>query len=291
MWSSTTAIHRLRAYLQRRNYAAHTLGSYTLDLQLFFAAIDTPLHQVSFREIDGFIDHPHPQGLAPTTVKRRLYALRHFFDVLIEQQVVDANPIKPSHVLQRGRTLPRALAKELLEQLCAQIHHPMDRALFLVMLRGGLRVSEVAQLKVCDLDWSQQARLVKQGKGRKDRRGYLSADAVASVHACLQQRPSDVPGDLVFWNQKRPSRPLSVKAIQKTIQRYAKAAGITASCHSLRHTFASNLLEQGAEIGSIRELLGHASISSSERYAKLSNQHVKQEYVRTMKKVLQQIKV
>jgi site-specific recombinase XerD len=167
----------------------------------------------------------------------------------------------------------------------------MDRALFLVRLRGGLRVSEVAQLKVCDLDGSQQALLVKQGKGRQDRRVSLSADAVASVHACLQQRPSDVPGELVFWNQKRPSRPLSVKAIQKKIQRYANAAGLTASCHSLRHTCASDLLEQGAEIVSIREWLGHASISSSERYAKLSNQHVKQESVRTMQKVLQHIKV
>jgi site-specific recombinase XerD len=291
MWSSTTAIQHFRAYLQRRNYSAHTLDNYILDLQLFFAAIDRPIHHVSFREIDRFIDAQHHQGLAPTTVNRRLYALRHFFDFLIEQQVVDVNPIKPSHVLQRGRPLPRALATEQLEQLFAQIHHPMDRALFLLMLRGGLRVSEVAQLKMCDLDWSQQALLVEQGKGRKDRRVYLSADAVASLHACLQQRPSDVPSDMVFWNQKRPSHPLSVKAIQKKIQRYAKAAGITASCHSLRHTFASNLLEQGAELVSIRELLGHASISSSERYAKLSNQHVKQEYVRTMKKVLQRIKV
>ena len=177
------------------------------------------MHHVSFREIDRFIDEQPHQGLAPTTVNRRLYALRHFFDFLIEQQVVDANPIKPSHVLHRGRTLPRALAKEQLEQLLAQIHHPMDRALFLLMLRGGLRVSEVAQLKVRDLDWSQQALLIEPGKGRKDRRVYLSADAVASLHACPQQRPSDVPGDMVFWNQKRPSRPLSVKAIPKKIQR------------------------------------------------------------------------
>jgi integrase/recombinase XerC len=137
-------------------------------------------------------------------------------------------------------------------------------------------VSEVAQLKGRDLDWSQHALLIAQGKGRKDRRGYLSADAVASVHACLQQRPRHVPGALVFWNQKRPSRPLSVNAIHKKIQRYANAAGITASCHSLRHTFASNLREQGAERMSIRELLGQASMSSSARYAKLSNQHGQQ---------------
>src|ERR687891_1196615 len=184
--------------------------------------------------------------------------------------------------------MPRALAKEPLEQLCAQIQHPMDRALFLLMLRGGLRVSEVAQLKVYDLDWSQQALLVKQGKGRKDRRVYLSADAVASLHACLQHRPSDVPGDRVFWNHKRPSRPLSVKAIQKKIQRYARAAGITASCHRLRHTFASNLLEQGAEVVAIRDFLGHSQISSSERYAQVSSQKIKQEYLQTRQKILKQ---
>jgi integrase/recombinase XerD len=175
--------------------------------------------------------------------------------------------------------------------LCAQIHPPMDRALLLLMLRGGLRVSEVAPLKVRDLDWSQQALLVEPGKGRKDRWVYLSADAVASLHACLQQRPREVSGDMVVWNQKRPSHPLSVKAIQQKIPRYANAAGITASCHSLRHTCASNLLEQGADLVSMRELLGHASIASSERYAKLSNPHVTQAYVRTMKKVLQRIKV
>ena len=119
----------------------------------------------------------------------------------------------------------------------------------------------------------------------------MSADAVASLRECVQRRPSGVPGDAVFWNQKRPSRPLSVKAIQKKMARYAKAAGVVASCHSLHRTFASNLLEQGAEIVSIRELLGHASIATSERYAKVPNQKVKQEYVRTMKKVLRHSKV
>ena len=285
------AIQQFRAYLQRRNYAAHTLDSYTLDLQVFFADVDTPLTRISFREVERFLETQRQQGLAPPTINRRLYALNHFFDFLIEHQLVRANPVKPSHLLRRGRTLPRALSKEQLEQLFAQIQHPLDRALLLLMLRCGLRVSEVAQLTVRHIDWSQHALLVEQGKGRKDRRVYLSADAVASLRECVQRRPSGVPGDAVFWNQKRPHRPLSIKAIQKKMERYAKAAGITASCHSLRHTFASNLLEQGAEIVSIRELLGHASITSSERYAKVSNQHVKQVYVQTMKKVLQQSKV
>ena len=84
---------------------------------------------------------------------------------------------------------------------------------------------------------------------------------------------------------------LSAKGIQKKLERYAKAAGVKASCHSLRHTFASNLLEAGAEVISIKELLGHVSIASSERYAKLSNQRVKHVYQQTMRKVIAKTRV
>jgi site-specific recombinase XerD len=285
------AIQDFRAYLQRRNYSASTLDSYILDLQLFFAETHKAPDHVTFGDVDRFIDRQYQHGLAPATINRRLYALKHFFDFLLERQVVSGNPIKPSHALRRARTLPRALAQEQVDQLFAQMPHPLDRALFLLMLRGGLRGSEVARLKLRDIDWAQQAVLVEQGKGRKDRRVYLSADAIASLRKCLKQRPPGVPGEAVFWNQKRPHHPLSVKAIQKKMERSAKAAGIVASCHRLRHTFASNLLEHGAEIVSIRELLGHASIASSERYAKVSNQKVKQVYLTTMRKVLQQSKV
>jgi site-specific recombinase XerD len=275
--------------------AKELLSSYArqsyLGQQLFLAGIDRPLDRVSFREVDWFIEQQHRQGLPPATINRRLYALKHFFDFLIEQQGVHANPVKPSHVLRRGRPLPRGLSPAQIEQLFAQIQHSMDRALFLLMLRCGLRVSEIAQLKGRDLDWSQQGLLVEQGQGRKDRRVYLSADAVASLRECLRLRPSGVPGDYLFWNQKWPHRTLSVKAIQKKMARYAKAAGIAASSHRLRHTFASHLLEQGAEIVSIREPLGHASLTSSERYAKMSNQRVKQVYLRTLKRVMQQSKV
>jgi len=104
-------------------------------------------------------------------------------------------------------------------------------------------------------------------------------------------RPAGIPANAVFWHRKRPRQPLSIKAVQKKIERYAKAAGIAATCHQLRHTFASNLLEHGAEIVTIKDLLGHESVHSSERYARVSNRTVKQEYMRTMKKVIRQTKV
>jgi site-specific recombinase XerD len=191
-------------------------------------------------------------------------------------------------MVRRGRPLPKALSQNQVQQLFAQIHHPMDKALFLLLLRCGLRVSEVVHLTLDDIDWMQQAIRIDQGKGRKDRRVYVSPDAVTNLRTCLTHRPVHVPGAAVFWNQKRPHRPLSITAVQKKMERYAQAAGITASCHSLRHTFASNLLEQGTEIVTIKECLGHASIASSERYARVSNQKVKQEYLRSMQKILHQ---
>src|SRR6266849_11216991 len=283
-----TAIDRFQAYVARRQFSAHTVASYTIDLRLFFAEIAVPLARVSFHEVDQCVERQQQQGRAWATIHRRLNALKHFFDLCLDQQLVGGNPVKPSHFVRRGRPLPKALSCEQVPRLFAQIDHPMDRALFLVMLRCGLRVSEVAQLKLEQIDWEQQALSVLQGKGRKDRRVYMSPDAVASVQQCLEHHPGTRAQGYVFWNRKRTQQPLSIKAIQKKMERYAKAAGITASCHSLRHTFASNLLEHGAEIVAIRDFLGHSQISSSERYAKISSQKIKQEYMRTMQKILKQ---
>jgi site-specific recombinase XerD len=283
-----TAIDRFRAYLERRQFSAHTIASYTLDLRLFFREGTRPLAQMSFREVDQFVEWQHQHGRSWATINRRLNALKHFFNFCLDQQLVGGNPVKPSHFVQRGHPLPQALSREQVQRLFTQISHPMDRALFLVMLRCGLRVSEVAQLKLEQIDWEQQALHIEQGKGRKDRRVYLSPDAVASIQQCLAQHPGERAHGYVLWNRKRHARPRSVKAIQKKMERYAKAAEIPASCHSLRHTFASNLLEHGAEVIAIREFLGHSQLSSSERYAKVSSQKIKQEYLRTTQKILKQ---
>ncbi len=103
-------IKRFGAYLKRRNYAAHTLENYTLDLQLFFAEIDHPVATVSHQDIERFVENQYAKSLAPTTMNRRLHALKHFFDFLLEHQKVLGNPVKPSHFARLGRPLPRALS-------------------------------------------------------------------------------------------------------------------------------------------------------------------------------------
>lgn len=279
-------------YLRVRNYSPHTVESYRIDLRLFFAHAGKSPKCVTWRDVDAFVEEQHGRGLAPTTINRRLDALKHFFDYLsAETDAAPANPVKPSHHVRTGRPLPKKLTGGEVRRLFAVIGNGMDRALFLLMLRCGLRVSEVARLKASDVDWEQDALLVRQGKGRKDRRVYLSADAARALRECLKLRPAKTPGGCLFWNQKRKGEPLSVKAIQKKVERYAKEAGVKASCHSLRHTFASNLLEEGAEIVSIKEFLGHRSVASSERYARLSNQRVKQTYMRTIRRVINKTRV
>jgi site-specific recombinase XerD len=285
------AIHRFQAYLQRRPYAAHTIPNDTLDLQLFFAVCPRPPTHVSFQDVERFIDQQYAQGLAPTTLHRRRHALKHVFDYLLEQRCVAGNPSKPSHMVRRGRPLPKALSQDQVQQLFAQIHHPMNKALFLLMLRCGLRVSEVVHLTLDDLDWTQPAMRIVQGKGRQDRRVDISPDAVRTLRTCLTLRPAHAVGTSVFWNQTCPQRPLSITAVQKKMERYAKAAGLKTSCHALRPTFASHLLEHGTELVTVKEFLGPASIASSERYARVSNQKVKQEYLRSMQKILHQSKV
>jgi site-specific recombinase XerD len=287
-----TAIRDFCAYLHRRNYSPHTIENYGRDLRLFFAPLAQNTGAVSWSDVDTFIQQQRQAHLAATTINRRLHAVKHFFEYLVmERHTLAINPVKPTHFLRRGRPLPKHLAQDQVQALFAQITQPMDYALALLMLRCGLRVSEVARLRLADLDWEQQSIRIDQGKGRKDRLVYLSADALAALRTCLTVRPAVVPDGLVFWNQKRPHRALSSKGIQKKIERYAKAAGVKASCHSLRHTFATNLLEAGAEVISIKELLGHASIGSSERYAKLSNQRVKEVYRQTIRKVIAKTRV
>lgn len=286
------AVERFCQHLRTRHYSRHSIESYALDLQLFFAATPKPISRITWRDVDHFIEQQHGQGLAATTINRRLHAVKRFFDYLVvETERLPANPVKPSHFLKPGRPLPKKLSGQQVKQLFAAIRNRMDRALFLLMLRCGLRVSEVAQLKLSDIDWDQRVLLVRQGKGRKDRWVYLSPDTLEGLRECVAIRPAVVAGEYVFWNQKRMNQPLSIKAIQKKMERYAKAGQVAASCHSLRHTFASNLLEEGAEVISIKEFLGHESITTSERYARLSNPKVKQVYLQTIKKVIQKTKV
>jgi site-specific recombinase XerD len=169
-------------YLKTRHYSPHTIANYELDLRLFFALIEKPPAQVTWRDVDCFLQQQHRQGLAPTTVNRRIHALKSFYEFLFVTAGDEyPMPIKPSHYVRQGRPLPKKLTANEVKRLFAQITNEVDKTLFLLMLRCGLRVAEVAALRLPDIDWTEKALVVRQGKGRKDRRLYLSNDILASL--------------------------------------------------------------------------------------------------------------
>src|SRR5215471_13299427 len=152
------AIAQFCTYLHRRNYSPHTVDNYGRDLRLFFTLVDKDPCAVSGRDVAHFVEHQRQRQRTATTINRRLNALQHFFEYLAtERQMLDINPVKPSHFLRRGHPLPKALSPEQVRRLFAQITHPLDHALCLLMLRCGLRVSEVARLTPADLNWEQKA--------------------------------------------------------------------------------------------------------------------------------------
>ena len=211
------AITAFCTYLHTRNYSPHTVENYGRDLRLFFTACDQAPSAVSWRDIEAFIAQQHQAQLAATTINRRLNALKHFFDYLVmERQVLAHNPVKPSHFLRRGRPLPKQLSHEQVHALFAAIRHPMDHALYLLMLRCGLRVSEVARLTLDAIDWEQAALRIVQGKGRKDRIVYVAPDALAALRTCLAARPRIYPSRVgVLESETPPAGPVGQRHPEK----------------------------------------------------------------------------
>ncbi|MBI1744547.1 tyrosine-type recombinase/integrase [Candidatus Acetothermia bacterium] len=276
-------------YLERRAYSPHTVDSYLRDLAQFCQETPKPLRAVDRRDVEAFIDRQRAEGLSALTINRRLSALQHFYQFCADQSGRPReSPVRFTHYLRRPRALPRPFKESELERLFAVITDVRDRAIFTLMLRAGLRVREVARLELEDVDLRAGTVLVRQGKGRRDRQVYLSADALELLRQCLAQRPSwKTP--CLFWNEKRKRRGLFSQAIQKAMERYCAKAGITGSCHRFRHSFATQLLQNGAQLTTVRECLGHRSIMSSLSYVKLSDERVRSEYYRAMERVLSQM--
>jgi site-specific recombinase XerC len=163
-----------------------------------------------------------------------------------------------------------------------------DAAMFKLMLRCGLRVEEVAHLTMDAIDLKRRRIVVYHGKGPKDRVVYMSDDARDAIDTYLKQR-SQYRIKRVFLVEKGTykGKPISVRGIQKRIEYYAKKTGIKGSCHRLRHTMATQLLNAEAEVETIQDLLGHNWITTTQRYCRISNVKVQRDYFKAMRTIMQ----
>lgn len=263
-------IEKFQKYLQRQAPERRTAIDYASDIRQFAAACQKPWRQITLHDIDAFVDQQRHKELSAATIKRRVAALKVFFDFLAEESgdLQWPNPVRfKRHAGKQPQCLPRDLNDERLVELWQVITSPRDRAWFVLMARGGLRIGEVLNLKLDDLlsppAGDRPARLRVLGKGQKERVARLTADAYAVLEAWLQVRPVSAE-QTIFLNQR--GQPLSADGLRWLLDRYSQQVGLNVTPHQLRHTFARQVTEAGMPITSLGKLLGHTQVSTTQIY-------------------------
>ena len=263
----------LRHLSLEKDASPHTLRSYRTDLLEFaqYAGPGDPstwLGRVDTRTIRGYLAHLHARSLDSATIARKLAAVRSWFRFLVRRGVLERNVAREV----RGPRPPRKLVSFLpIDEATALMDtgarggaaRARDAAVLELLYATGLRVSELAGLDLDDVDRAQQTVRVL-GKGRKERIVPFGSRAAAALAAYLEGR-GDAAGPL-FVNP-RGAR-LTVRSLHTIVRRSARSTGITrrVSPHTLRHTFATHLLDAGADLRVIQELLGHSRLSTTQRY-------------------------
>jgi site-specific recombinase XerD len=285
------ALQRFEAYLRRRYPDRRTPTDYISDIRQFQSCCSKAWDTVTVHDVDAFVDQMHQKKLQPTTIKRRLVALKTYFDFLADEtgQPHHPNPVRPHrHVGKLGRHLPRDLSDADLARVLNVLQSARDRALVTLMWRAGLRVGEVVRVDTQDLIPAPQPdlppRLRVLGKGQKERIVYLSADAVTALEAWLHQRPpTDCPR--LFLNER--GQPLSANGVEWLLKGYGEQVGIHLTPHRLRHTFARQLTEARMPIESLARLMGHAQISTTQLYQASADPGLRDTFIEAMQRIEQ----
>jgi len=253
----TDSIVRYTRFLKRRNYSRHTLKNYSNVLSNFSAWINKPLEQVTQIELFEYIDHLWERKLKPKTINSYLNGIRGFYNYLAQVEKIEVeNPAKKEHSIRLPQPLPRYLKDEEITLLFKAIKNRRDRAMFMLMLRSGLRVEELSKLTLDAIDFGRKRIAVCNGKWQKGRIVYFSDDALKDLANYLRIRPVS-KAKRVFLVQKgmHLGKPISIRSIQKRMEYYARKTRLKVSCHRLRHTMATQLLNADARLTTVRDLL------------------------------------
>jgi site-specific recombinase XerD len=271
-----------------RFVSAQTLRAYCNDLDRFVTWCQThnvDMEQADARDVRLFIGELGTKGLAAVSVNRSLSSIRGYFRYLIRFSYRSDNPTASLRNLKTPKPLPGFLWEAEMAQFAdlpntANILWPeRDKALILTMYSAGLRISELVFLSMqnCDPDLSS-ARIT--GKGNKERFVFFSDEAKDALTAYLPSRAEKIkkPTDALFISSK--GKPISVPGVRWIIAQYAAQYGIEKNVHphSLRHSFATHLVNAGCDVRVVQELLGHSSISTTARYAHINMEHLKEVY-------------
>ncbi len=301
------AIRDFGQYLKiERNASPHTLRAYLSDLAAFhhFVLQGRPdsnhpspsPDQINLLTIRAFLAHLHKQGIQKSTLGRKLAVLRAFFSYLQREGVCVGNPAKGVSYPKQDRPLPGFLTVDLAQGLMAQPTRAeasegrasgwarlRDRAILETFYSTGIRNAELVALYLQDIDF--EAGMIRVlGKGRKERQvpiGRKALEAIQDYWAAERPTAASELGDVPLFVNPRGAG-LTVRSVHRIVKKYMNQMDApTLSPHSLRHTFATHLLEGGADLRSVQEMLGHARLSTTQRYTHLHLDHLIQVYDKT----------
>ena len=273
--------HKWRLNHKPRTLAG-SLTSVVLFLEFCGKSGKSAIEQIERVDLEGFIEHEQDRGLRISTVRTRLACILAFLHFLMEQDVISGSFLKRSIKLKLPDVLPRAMNPSDVRKLLCVIDDIRDRALFLLLLRTGIRIGEALGLRLNDLDIrDRKVHLFEGEKNSMGRVVYLSDDALFAIKLWLRRRNKNK--EFVFYGQGNGH--LCYSTGRGLFVKYLNKAGLDQkgyTVHCLRHTFASELLNAGMRLECLQQLLGHQDIEVTRRYARLTDTTREEEYFRAM---------
>ena len=273
-------------YLElEKGVSAHTLRAYKNDLEDFFDHVKAKPEEMDMLDVRGFVADQIRKGLNKSTVSRRLSSIRSFFKFLYREGHLQKNPVK----LVSGPKLPKLLPKFLsVDDAFSLVEKPegmgfapaRDRAILELLYSSGLRVAELAGLNVEDIN-IREALVKAKGKGKKERIVPIGSKALDAIKSYMVERLLLRSRETAIFLNRLGTR-LSDRGVRRIVVKYSKALAISGNVgpHTLRHSFASHLLQGGADLRVIQELLGHVSLSTTQKYTHLDVAHLMDIYDR-----------
>lgn len=279
--------------LKEKNASAHTVKAYSTDLAQFSEFIGVAnLDDIDHVRIRGFLSHLYDRGLSKPSVARSLAALRSLYKWLAREGIVEKNPATLVATPKLPKKLPRVPTMEELNTVLdaampeAASFPERDALIFELLYGCGIRNSELTGINLDDIRWSNEAILIR-GKGKKERFVPLGDAAAAAAKTYLAKRQAILverkkSTNALLINLRDASR-LTPRSVGRIVKKIAIARGLPADVHphTLRHAFGTHLLEEGADLRAIQELLGHERLATTQRYTQLSTRHVLEVYDKT----------
>ena len=250
-----------------RNYSPKTIKAYSREIAgicLFFRC--SP-RDVSRESMLGYFDRKLRQGLSSQSISLAMNAVNFIY-----RDLYNIKDFVPFRHPKRSKKLPVVLTKDEVLRVIESITNTRHRLMISLAYAAGLRISEVVNLRVCDLDCEQMTLMVREGKGKKDRMTVLSPKLISAISELTVGKS----GRSYFFETNRGGK-YAARSIQKIFQNALADAEVAkpATFHSLRHSFATHLLEQGTDVRYVQELLGHANIRTTQIYTKVTNPALK----------------